>query len=162
MIDGARSADFNNKAKKERGTNNLASTKVDMFYAAIEGWCNSIAGVVNRYGVDRIWRMNGIDESLEPEIVPDMPQSVDLDGIGTFIANLAAAGMPLFPDEELQNYLRDMGGFPEDMGTAEAMTLTASQQLDAKQSVGKPGGADKVKKALFGELLKHYGGKKSV
>jgi hypothetical protein len=57
-----------------RGTNNLSITRVDMFYSAIEGWLSSVADVLNRYGLPRIWEMNGLNPDLMPQILPDMPQ----------------------------------------------------------------------------------------
>lgn len=118
--------DFIQMGHDVRGTNNLAMTKVDMFYAAIEGWLDSIAGVINRYALPRIWALNGFDMNYMPKYVPDMPQRLDLDGLGMFIANLANAGMPMFPDEELQEYLRDAAGLPE-ITSPEATALVTSQ-----------------------------------
>jgi len=63
----------------------------------------------------------GFDRNLMPNFLPDMPQRLDLDSLGGFIKNIAAAGMPLFPDEELEAFIRDAAGFPliEDMTPAE-------------------------------------------
>lgn len=105
--------DFIQMGHEVRGTNNLGTMKVDMFYAAIEGWLQSIASVLNRYALPRIWELNGLDLKLMPEFQPDMPQRMDLDGLGAFINNLAMSGMALFPDEELESFLRDAAGFPE-------------------------------------------------
>jgi hypothetical protein len=105
--------DFIQMGHEVRGTNNLGTMKVDMFYSAIEGWLEAITSVLNRYALPRLWKMNGLDLNVMPQYKPDMPQRLDLDGLGGFIANLAAAGMPLFPDEELDAYLRDAGGLPE-------------------------------------------------
>lgn len=104
--------DFITMGHEVRGTNNLGVTKVDMFYAAIEGWLQSLAEVLNRYALPRIWKLNGLKPDLMPRYVPDMPQRLDLDGLGAYIGNLAAAGMVL-TDEETQSYLRDAAGLPE-------------------------------------------------
>ena len=106
-------ADFIKLGHEVRGTNNLAMTRVDMFYAAIEGWLNAAAQVLNRYALPRLWKMNGFPIETVPEYIPDMPQRLDLDSLGAFIKNVAAAGMPLFPDDELEMYVRDAAGFPE-------------------------------------------------
>lgn len=108
--------DFIQLGHEVRGTNNLAVTKVDMFYAAIEGWLNSIASVVNRFGLERIWQMNALDPELMPEIVPDLSQRLDLDSLGNYVANLTAAGIPL-GDDETQMFFREAGGMPADEGT---------------------------------------------
>lgn len=119
--------DFIMLGHEVRGTNNLAVTKVDMFYAAIEGWLNAIAAVLNRYGLPRLWQMNRLDPDLMPEFVPDMSQRLDLDSLGAYVANLSSAGMPLFPDEELQSFLRDAGGLPE-ITAPEAMAAIQGNQ----------------------------------
>lgn len=106
-------ADFITLGHTVRGTNNLAVTKVDMFYAAIEGWLNSIAAVLNRFLLPRVWRVNRLDPALMPEYVPDLAQRVDLDSLGAFIANLAKAGMSMFPDLDLENFIRDAAGLPD-------------------------------------------------
>jgi hypothetical protein len=84
-----------------------------MFYSAIEGWLNAAADVINRYALPRLFKMNGFPEDLVPKFVPDMPQRLDLDSLGAFIANLAKAGMPMFPNDELENWVRDAAGLPE-------------------------------------------------
>lgn len=130
--------DFIQMGHEVRGTNNLGTMKVDMFYSAIEGWLEAIASVMNRYALPRLWEINGLDRNVMPQYRPDMPQRLDLDGLGGFIGNLAAAGMPLFPDEELEGYLRDAGGLPEidDKGNSKAIAV---------QELGK----DKLKKMLY-------------
>lgn len=133
--------DFIQMGHEVRGTNNLAVTKVDMFYGAIEGWLNSIAEVLNRYALPRIWDMNALNRDLMPRYVPDMAQRIDLDGLGTFVANLANAGMPLFPDEELQGYLRDAAGLPE---LTDPAATTAARQGDT----------DTIKRMLLGAVAK--------
>jgi len=106
-------ADFIKLGHEVRGTNNLAMTRVDMFYAAIEGWLNAAAQVLNRFALPRLFKMNGMPQAMVPRFIPDMPQRLDLDSLGAFIANIAKAGMPLFPNDELEAYVRDAAGFPE-------------------------------------------------
>ena len=106
-------ADFIHMGHEVRGTNNLAVTRVDMFYGAIEGWLHSIAGVINLYGLPRLWKMNNFDRAALPQFVPDMPQRLDLDSLGAFIKNMASAGMPMFPNEELEDWIRGAAGMPD-------------------------------------------------
>ena len=106
-------ADFIKLGHEVRGTNNLAMTRVDMFYSAIEGWLNAAAQVMNRFALPRLFKMNGFPYEMVPKFVPDMPQRLDLDSLGAFIKNIAAAGMPLFPNDELEAWVADAAGFPE-------------------------------------------------
>lgn len=106
-------ADFIQLGHAARGTQNLALSKVDMFLTAIEGWLNAIAAVLNRFLLPRVWRLNGLNPALMPEYVPDLAQRVDLDALGNFILHLAQAGMTLFPDLDLENFIRDAAGLPD-------------------------------------------------
>ena len=118
-------ADFLTLGHSSRGTQSLSISKVDMFFQAIEGWLNAIASVLNRFLLPRVWRMNGMDMRTMPEWVPDLAQRIDLDALGTYVLSLAQAGMTMFPDEELENYLRDAAGMP-DIGDNSAQDLMAN------------------------------------
>jgi hypothetical protein len=135
-------ADFIQLGHAARGTNNLAVTKADMFYQAIEGWLNGMAAVLNRHMLPRIWRVNNLPLELMPEFVPDLAQRMDLDSLGGFIANLAKAGAPLFPDPDLENFLRDAAGMP-DVSDEAAYAMTANG-----------GDTEAVKKVLLASMLR--------
>lgn len=106
-------ADFLTMGHEARGAQNLGETKIDLFYQAIEGYLNSNAAIYNRHAIPRLWRLNGLDMDLMPEIEPDLAVRVDLDVLSNFVLRLSQAGMPLFPDDELQSYLRDAAGLPD-------------------------------------------------
>jgi hypothetical protein len=151
--------DFLMMGHEVRGTNNLSITRVDMFYSAIEGWLSSIGDVLNRYGLPRLWEMNGLDPDLMPKILPDMPQRLDLDSLGAFIKNLAASGMPLFPDDELQQFIREAAGFPlidpEDEDKPQPKSLQEQQaEFTAQSRAMSNGGTDTVKRMLLGAMAK--------
>lgn len=137
--------DFLTLGHEVRGTNNLGVTKADMFFAAIEGWLNSVAGVLNNYALPRNWELNALNPDLMPRYVPDMAQRLDLDGLGGFITNLAAAGMPLFPDDELQSFLRDAAGLPD---------VTDPKAMAAATAAARSGGSDVLKRMLYGAMAK--------
>lgn len=111
-------ADYLTLGHSARGTQSLAVTKVDLFFQAVEGWVQSAAAVLNTYLIPRLWDLNNMDFEVMPQIEPDMPQRVDLDALSNFVLRLSQAGATLFPDEELENYLRDVAGMP-DMMTGE-------------------------------------------
>lgn len=135
--------DFIQMGHETRGTNNLGTMKVDMFYNSIEGYLESIASVLNKYALPRIWDLNGLPIESMPQYRPDMPQRLDLDGLGMFIKNVASAGMPIFPDDELQEYLRDAAGLPAVGDDANPVSIVQGQ-LDS----------DKLKKMLLGAVAK--------
>jgi len=106
-------ADFLMMGHEVRGTQGLSTNKVDLFFQAIEGFLNSIGDVYSRFGVPRLFDLNGWDQKLAPKIVPDLAQRIDLDVLSNFVLRLSQAGMPLFPNDELQSYLADAAGLPD-------------------------------------------------
>lgn len=140
-------ADFIQLGHAARGTQNLALSKVDMFLGAIEGWMNSVAAVINRYGVPRLWALNHLNPDLMPELVPDLATRIDLDSLGNYILHLAQSGMTMFPDEDLESYLRDAAGLP-DIADADALPATGgATNTEALKKILLASGARRVRKS---------------
>lgn len=139
-------ADFLSMGHTARGANNLAVTKVDLFLNATAGWLDSAADTLNS-GLGRLWAMNGFDADTQPKFVPDMPQRQDLDVLSNFILRMSQSGMPMFPDPELEDYIRDAAGLPE---------LTEEQIADpnrvADSTPADPNAPDDLKKMIAGML----------
>ena len=126
-------ADFLSMGHTTRGAQNLAETKVDLFMGSVEGWLKSAASVINRHGLPRLWDLNGLDPALMPEVVPDMAQRIDLDALSNFVLRMSQAGMPLFPDPDLEEYIRDTAGLPdigEDTGYMQSMAESSGDEAD--------------------------------
>ena len=105
--------DFIQMGHSNRGAQNLADTKVDLFLSSVEGWLNSMASVINNDALPRLWALNGFDRDRMPLIVPDMAQQVDLKMLGDFVLALSQSGVQMFPDEDLEAYVRDAAGLPD-------------------------------------------------
>jgi len=73
-----------------------------------------------------------------------MPQRMDLELLGDFIKNLAMAGMPMFPDDDLEHYIRDAAGFPDIEDDGDKSKPAAVRQLQRPQ----------LMKVLMGALAK--------
>lgn len=136
-------ADFVQVGHGQRGTQSLAISKVDMFFQAIEAWVNGVASVLNRHGLPRILALNGMDPDLAPQYIPDLAQRIDLDALGNYILHMAQAGMQIFPDEELENWIRDAAGMP-DVNDAEMYNSANVQGM----------GPDALKKIILGSVAK--------
>jgi hypothetical protein len=95
-------ADFVAMGHTSRGAQNLGDTKVDLFMQAVEGWLDDVAAVINKTGLTRLWQLNGMDDNLMPEFIPDMAQQIDLDILSNFILRLSQSGVQMFPDEDLK------------------------------------------------------------
>jgi hypothetical protein len=112
-------ADFLLLGHEAVGTQALSVSKVDLFVRSLDAFLSEIAEVFNNHAIPRLMRLNGVDEALSPTLTWSTPKSVDLGAIGSFITSLAQAGAPLFPDENLEGYLRGIAGLP--VGEAEAV-----------------------------------------
>jgi hypothetical protein len=152
--------DFITMGHTSRGAMNLADTKVDMFMESVEGWLDDIAAIINKNGLKRLWALNGMDDNMMPEFVPDMAQQIDLDILSNFILRLSQAGVAMFPDEDLEDYVRDAAGLPDaqDGRPWEAQLQTQageqSQQAQGKNKQPAKSTAKAIVDAVMGQQLK--------
>ena len=93
------------------GAQALSVSKIELFQDSISAYLASIADVLNSYALPRLMRINGIDPALCPKIAYTAPRAPDLDTISNYVSRLATAGA-LMPDENLDDYLREIGGLP--------------------------------------------------
>lgn len=91
----------------------LHSDKTKLFATSIGAFLDIIADIFNRFAVPRLFGLNDLQISDYPKIMHGDIGNVDLKELGTYIQQLAASGMPLFPDEELENYLKKVANLPE-------------------------------------------------
>ena len=106
-------ADFILLGHQAPGTQALSVSKIQLFLDSLSAWLGAIAEVFNQHGIPRLMKINGFDIAKAPSINYQSPDNIDLAGLGTFIQQLAGAGAPLFPDEELEGYLREVAGLPK-------------------------------------------------
>lgn len=109
-------ADFIMLGSGDKGSFALSKDKSKMFTRALSGWLTSIATTMNRHLVPKVWALNNFDRAIMPHLVPGNIEPVDLEQLSTFIERLSRAGAPLFPDDGLENELRELGGLPEKTG----------------------------------------------
>lgn len=111
-------ADFILTGHDSTGSFALATSKSGMFQSALGAWLDIIRDVVNNYAVPRLFRLNGI-EGPYPTVQHEPVQQMSLNDLATMIAAMAGAGAQLFPDTELENFLRNMMNLPlrEDKNT---------------------------------------------
>jgi hypothetical protein len=96
-----------------KGGTALVDNKTRIFSDALTAWMDVIAGVFNRVEVPRLFRLNGWPIDKLPEITHGKVEQVDLADLGAYVASLAGSGMPLFPDDALENILRTRASLPE-------------------------------------------------
>lgn len=105
-------ADFIMLGSSDAGSFALSTNKTEMFMGATEGWLDSIAQVINRYLIPKLWRLNNLDRAYMPYLAPGAVKPADLEKLGKYISDLSRAGAPLFPDDDLEGALRDAGDLP--------------------------------------------------
>jgi len=90
----------------------LGADKSELFEHGLNTVLDEIATVFNRHAIPRLLVLNGEPLDHVPRLVHGGVERVDLEELGTFIGELAGAGAPLFPDDELENYLRGQADLP--------------------------------------------------
>lgn len=110
-------ADFILLGHQGTGSFALSKTKTDLFTTALESWLNMIADVFNTTAIPRIMKLNNVDTSLSPKLTFGKLGGIDLEGVAAFLTAMAGAGADLFPDNNLEEHLRDMVGFPPKSGS---------------------------------------------
>lgn len=105
-------ADFMILGSDGKGSYALSKNKSDLFLLSLTGWLESIASVINRDLIPRLWRRNNIDPEFMPSVVPGAVAPDDLGILGKYVADLSAAGM-FMADGETEDHLRDAAGLPE-------------------------------------------------
>lgn len=106
-------ADFIFLGQSAVGSFALSSDKTALFATAVGGFVDSIADVLNRHLVPRLWALNALDPAVMPKVGHGDIERIDPGVLGAFIAALTGAGVQLFPDRELENWLRRAAGMPE-------------------------------------------------
>lgn len=114
-------ADFILLGHEQVGSFALSSDKTDLFAVALGTYLDSIQEVINRFAVPRLWILNGMDPSNCPKVVHGDISTPDLGILGAYILALVQAGMPMFPDEQLENHLRQVAHLPEITGQPDAI-----------------------------------------
>lgn len=95
------------------GTQALSVSKIELFLTSLNAYLSNIAETFNSYAIPRLMRLNGVPEDLSPTLTYSPPKNIDLDGIAKYITALTQSGAQLFPDTDLENYLRGLAGLPQ-------------------------------------------------
>lgn len=148
-------ADFILLGHERVGSYSLGASKIDLWSMGVDAIANSIAEVVNNYALPRLFAYNGLPLDRLPTLVYGDVAQIELTEIADFVQKMAGAGA-LAPDDDLEDFLRDLAGFPpankeareERHAQAEAMAEMAEQAAaapekgdegEAKASTGAPG-----------------------
>ena len=132
-------ADFILLGQDKVGSFALASSKTNLFATAIGAFLDIITETFNRYAIPRLFALNDFQVSDYPRIAHGDLGATDLKEIGAYILQLTQAGMPLFPNPEVEKHFLDIAGIPNSMlidgpGKELADAHVDAQQTDDQQS----------------------------
>lgn len=114
-------ADFVFLGQQSVGSFALSSDKTALFAQVVGSYLRRIAIVLNSV-VKRVWEINGLNPSLMPKLTPGDIETRDPAEMANFLATLSGSGAQVFPDRDLENFLRRKFGLPllsEDEGGAD-------------------------------------------
>jgi len=129
---------------EQNGSFALAEVKQEQFGVALGAYLKVIAEVFNKVAIPRLIDLNG--EAFQgitdyPELVHGDIETHDLAALGEFIQRVVGAGA-IIPDENLEDHLRLVAGFPErDEETA---------YMDSKPQGNKKSGGNSQSPSLGG------------
>lgn len=108
----------------------LAKVKQSLLAASLDAMMESTADVLNTYAVPRLFSFNTFTDLTDyPKILCSDVVAPDLKELGAYIKDLSGANMTIFPDVDLENYLRRSAKLPE---------LTEEQEKARKEEAKKP------------------------
>lgn len=162
-------ADFILIGHGNSGSFALQSNKVNLFATALSAWLESIAQVINRHAVPRLFAMNGMQTDKLPTITFRDVATPDLGELAQFIVQLAGAGASFFPDKKLEDYLRQVAKLPPSPPLDVAWEQKADkaegeaelQNLIQSITGNGDGGGEGSLEDLLGQALNPRGGAKT-
>lgn len=126
-------ADFILLGHEQVGSYALSVNKTGIFRTALNSWAQSIAEVFNRHEIPRLFDLNGWSHLTDfPKIVPGEVDPPDLSELGQFIQQMSGSGMALFPDPDLEDFIRQAAKLPEK--SEEAEWMQQQQQMADQQA----------------------------
>lgn len=106
-------ADFLTIGHTAVGSRALADPKIDFFFLSVNAILDNISDTFTAQAVRPLMVVNQFPTELTPKLVHGEASNPNLQLMGQFVQALAAAGMPLFPDDSLENYLRGLAKLPQ-------------------------------------------------
>jgi hypothetical protein len=126
----------------------LAKTKESMLAAALDAQLANVVDVLNEIAIPRLFALNTFTGLTGlPRFKVTSVITPNLTELGNFIKALSGAQMPLFPDIDLENYLRRLVNFPEVAADDEERL----QQLEGQQQQQNAGVPKKDEGGLSNE-----------
>lgn len=117
-------AGFIEMGQHPTGSRSLHMSATQIFAVAISAFMDSIAAIMNRIAIPRLFALNKFDHMDAPKLVPGEIGYRDLAELSAYISQLSQAGLTFF-DKPTADYLRTAARLPE--VPDEAMPGTGAQ-----------------------------------
>ena len=118
--------------KGTTGSYALGTDRSQLFSDALGGWVDIMTESLQRMLIQPLWEINGLPIEQIPQIAHGAISRESIESLGMYVKDLAAAGMPLFPDEELEAHLRKKAELP-----AASDELTAIRDAQMEPEAGQ-------------------------
>lgn len=106
-------ADFILLGSDKVGSFALSKTKTSLFSIAIDGFLDAIEAVINRFAIPQLYRVNGWPAGEACQVHAGAVEQINLEELSNYINRLTGAGVPLFPNQALEQYLLSAARLPE-------------------------------------------------
>ena len=106
-------ADFILVGHQSVGSYSLHTDKTGIFRTSLNSIAETIADVLNRYALPRLFMVNGWKPEQLPTIKPTDVDSPDIAQLSQFMQAMSATGVSWFPDGDLENFVRDAARLPK-------------------------------------------------
>lgn len=106
-------ADFIKVGHQSTGSYSLHTDKTGIFRTSLNSIAESIADVLNRHAIPKLFAVNGWKLENLPKIVPSDVDSPDIAQLAQFMSSMAGTGVTWFPDPTMENFIRDAARLPK-------------------------------------------------
>ena len=95
----------------------MHSDKTQIFLMSLKAYLSQIKNVYNLHAIPRLLELNGMEVTDYPEIDHTPLEQVDVKSTSEAISALAMAGMPIFPNADIERRILEMLGLPAPLDT---------------------------------------------
>lgn len=97
------------------GAYNLHESQVETFVSSLNEYIERIETIFNKYAVERLMMINGYENKIEyPRLNFKRLNTKDLTSLAERLVKYSSAGLQLFPNEELEQFIKEKEGLPSD------------------------------------------------
>lgn len=118
-----------------RGSNAMAEGKTKSFGLLVDSALSAVRASIESDLICRLFELNGWPFELMPIVTTDLSRFRDITEITTALKDMATAGAPMAPDDEVQNAVRGMLGLSP--ANLKALAEAAEVRMEAEQAAAQ-------------------------